>query len=206
MGGGSVRADILFVRIDVEVAGDGSSWSTAYDDLQAALAVAQPGDEIWVAVGVYRPSQPDNPDDLRTATFRLRQGVAVYGGFAGTEASRAERAGRRDQQHHRGELTLISCRFEANSAEQGGAIHTLTGSTTTLDTCTLVGNSAGSGGAVFNSFGSNATLTGCTLSNNSAGQGGAMLQKGGVATLTDCRIAGNGTALRHISAISTVIN
>ena len=94
------------------------------------------------------------------------------------------------------ELTLIGCTFETNSAEQGGAIHTLTGSTTTLNTCTLVGNSAGSGGAIFNTLRSNATLTGCTLSDNSAGQGGGLLQEGGVATLTNCRIARNVAEVR----------
>ena len=34
---------------------DGSEWGQSYRHLQDALAVAQSGDEIWVAGGVYYP-------------------------------------------------------------------------------------------------------------------------------------------------------
>src|SRR5262249_43945035 len=66
---------------------DGTSWSTAFTDLQAALAAAQSGSEIWVAKGRYIPSQPG---DVNTS-FVLRSGAAVYGGFAGSEVNRADR-------------------------------------------------------------------------------------------------------------------
>ena len=65
---------------------DGSTWQTAYSDLQVALSGAVAGDEIWVAEGTYRPSTT-NP----AISFDLRPGVAVYGGFRGTESSRDER-------------------------------------------------------------------------------------------------------------------
>jgi hypothetical protein len=35
---------------------DGRTWATAFKTLQRALSVAQPGDEIWVARGVYYPT------------------------------------------------------------------------------------------------------------------------------------------------------
>ncbi|MHC4675641.1 MAG: LamG-like jellyroll fold domain-containing protein [Planctomycetota bacterium] len=60
---------------------NGSSWMNAFIDLQDALEVAQYGDHIWVAEGAYRPSQPTDPCDARTATFQLIDGVAIYGGF-----------------------------------------------------------------------------------------------------------------------------
>ena len=34
---------------------------------------------------------PDPPVDERTVTFQLRNGVEIYGGFAGTEGNREER-------------------------------------------------------------------------------------------------------------------
>jgi len=55
--------------------------------LQKALGLAQSGDQIWVAAGTYVPG----PVGIRTATFQLKNGVALYGGFAGGEVSLNER-------------------------------------------------------------------------------------------------------------------
>jgi hypothetical protein len=62
-------------------AGTGLTWSNAFTDLQEALSIVIPGDEIWVAAGQYRPTSGTN----RTVSFVLRNGVDIYGGFAGTE-------------------------------------------------------------------------------------------------------------------------
>jgi len=56
--------------------------------LQTALTVAVSGYEIWAAVGTYKPTSDVND---RTATFQLKDGVALYGGFAGTETARSDR-------------------------------------------------------------------------------------------------------------------
>lgn len=36
---------------------DGTDWANAFTDLQSALAVATPGDQVWVAAGTYRPTE-----------------------------------------------------------------------------------------------------------------------------------------------------
>src|SRR5687768_13259902 len=64
---------------DAGPAADGSSWATAYVDLQQALAVATAGDEVRIADGVYKPTAGSD----RAVTFSLKSGVAVYGGYAG---------------------------------------------------------------------------------------------------------------------------
>ena len=61
--------------------GDGSAWAQA-KDLAAALSAATTGDELWVATGTYTPTVLTTADP-RSATFTLKDGVTIYGGFAG---------------------------------------------------------------------------------------------------------------------------
>jgi hypothetical protein len=66
---------------------NGLSWSSAFVDLHQALAAAQSGDEVWIAQGVYKPTSGND----RFVTFNLPSGVALYGGFDGTETQRDQR-------------------------------------------------------------------------------------------------------------------
>ena len=92
----------IYVDDDANVPGDGSSWATAFTWLQHALVAAEAGDEIRVAHGFYRPDQ-GLPRPTRghqsgattaalggsgspQATFSLKNGVALMGGFAGFDA------------------------------------------------------------------------------------------------------------------------
>ena len=62
----------------------GADWSTTCD-LQFALSTATSGAEIWVQQGTYTPGA------TRDDYFSLKNGVALYGGFDGTETARSER-------------------------------------------------------------------------------------------------------------------
>ncbi len=69
---------------------DGNSWATALPDLQFALAGAAlhgSNVEVWVRKGVYYPTSGTD----RTATFKVPNHVKMYGGFAGTESTLAQR-------------------------------------------------------------------------------------------------------------------
>jgi hypothetical protein len=48
--------NIYYVNQNAGGAGTGSSWTNAFIRLQQALAVAQNGDQVWVAKGVYKPT------------------------------------------------------------------------------------------------------------------------------------------------------
>jgi hypothetical protein len=67
---------IVYVDAGASGAGDGSSWADAYPSLHDALAGAAFDTEIWVAAGTYTPTSGTD----RTATFLLKDGVAIYGG------------------------------------------------------------------------------------------------------------------------------
>src|SRR5690606_8474226 len=86
-GGAAAAQAVIHVDADAAPGGDGVSWATAFHDLQDALAVAEAGDEVWIAEGVYKPTEGSD----RMATFTLASGVALYGGFEGTETQREER-------------------------------------------------------------------------------------------------------------------
>ena len=74
-------------HVDADAPGsvhDGRSWGTAMLTLQAALAAAGSGDQILVAEGTYKPDQgPTFTAANRQASFLLKEGLTIRGGFAG---------------------------------------------------------------------------------------------------------------------------
>jgi hypothetical protein len=78
-------AGILFVKPAATGSGDCSSWANACT-LQTAITSSFWGNEIWVQKGTHIPDISN-----RMASFNLPGGVAIYGGFAGTETQRNQR-------------------------------------------------------------------------------------------------------------------
>ncbi|MGI6575501.1 MAG: hypothetical protein ACOX3A_06595 [bacterium] len=77
----ALAADDTIIYVSPTGNGNGSNWDDA-TTLDAAWAAATPGTKIFLKSGTYN----------RTSTLTLKDGVSVYGGFAGTEDSEAERA------------------------------------------------------------------------------------------------------------------
>jgi predicted outer membrane repeat protein len=77
----------LFAEPGGMVTGDCEDWVHACD-LNYALAITSDNTtEIWVKEGSYQPT----PGTDRSASFQLTNGLAMYGGFTGTETNREER-------------------------------------------------------------------------------------------------------------------
>jgi hypothetical protein len=72
--------------------GDGSSWTNASGSVQDMIDASQTGDEVWVAAGTYFPTCQTDEADVRSKTFLLKNGVHLYGSFAGTETDVDSRA------------------------------------------------------------------------------------------------------------------
>ena len=87
---------IRYVKPTATGTGDGSSWDNASGDLQKMideLAESTPSQtgEVWVAAGTYTPQSQLISGTAYSASFRMRDGISVYGGFAGTESTKLER-------------------------------------------------------------------------------------------------------------------
>lgn len=113
-------AEIIYVKPGAPDGNAGDSWATARS-LQSALGTAQTGDEIWVAAGIYVPGNTVN------ATFQLKSGVAMYGGFVGTESSRTARDWKTN-------LTVLSGDVDNNDSDKVNGV--------VLDADNIVGNNA----------------------------------------------------------------
>jgi hypothetical protein len=84
--GARATISVLYAKPVISGNGDCSSWDDACT-LQTALTNAVTGDQIWVSAGRYIPSIYAD----RSVSFQLKEGVAVYGGFNGTETSLEQR-------------------------------------------------------------------------------------------------------------------
>lgn len=114
-------AQVIYVNHAAAGANNGSSWGNAYTSLSDALAVASPGTEIWVAAGTYYPEvavdvNQDMILDSREKTFHIPNGVMLFGGFAGVEASKEER----DWQAN---VTILSGDLDHNDVATDGIPH-----------------------------------------------------------------------------------
>jgi len=209
-------AKIIYVDDDAVAAGSGLSWDSAFRCLQNALADAESGDEIRVAQGVYRPDleqvcgrfgcegEPNASGD-REATFELKNGVAIMGGYAGLGYADPNA---RDIELYEtilsGDLNGDDGADFANNSENSYSIVTgsYTNSGAVIDGFTIVGGNAdddnlvddpGSSGAGMFNYNGSPTVSNCTFRGNRAGKHG-----GGMANIncsdtkvTNCKFTGN---------------
>ncbi|MGE7023410.1 InlB B-repeat-containing protein, partial [Solibacillus cecembensis] len=177
---------------------DGISWDTAYKDLQVALTKATYGNEIWIAEGTYKPTTPTDSSDPRTASFKMKNGVAIYGGFEGVKG---ETITGRDFENNK---TILSGDIGTLDVNSDNSYHVfyhdnldLIDKTAILDGVTITGGNAdgsvrhSNGGGMFNE-GGNLTLSNVIFSENKASSnGGGMYNTGDNLTLTDVEFSKN---------------
>jgi predicted outer membrane repeat protein len=199
---------VLYARQGGLTSGSCSSWASACS-LQYALAKAVAGQEIWVLAGVYKPTTSLTD---RNATFHLKNGVGLYGGFAGTETSR-------DQRNWQSHETVLSGDIDQNDVNIDGnfiaetpedvkgknSYHVVTTSgtsnATVLDGFVITAGQACdwddnnvSGGGVYNQGGS-PVLMNIIFSANKAGGGAGMSSESGSPTLVNVTFSANYAAV-----------
>ena len=200
-------ATIYYVDLIVKGTGDGLSWVNAFNHPQDAMDAAQPGDQIWVADGTYTRKSPTD-----TAVLTMKDGVDIYGGFAGWETDLSQRdyennvtildALGTDQSHSRVVIGADNARLDGftitgghiSFSECGGGMANY-GVSPTIENCIFTNNIGWSmGGGICNLYDSSPTLTNCTFSNNFAGlEGGAIYEDYGdnYCNITNCTFTHN---------------
>lgn len=202
--------------------GTGASWIDAFGHLQSALDVAVEGDQIWVAEGVYFPivqNPNNNVSGAKDRTFYINTDISIYGGFAGTENTLADRG--TDLSANK---TILSGDIDSNdNTDADGLTSIFTGvvgenvlhvlslnrvsDNMLLDRFYITGGQAdgdapndGGGGiyneATFQGNSSNPVIKDCTLVGNIAEFGGAIFNNGVASgqanpTVLNCFFMGN---------------
>jgi hypothetical protein len=166
-------AGVCYVKASASGANNGTSWANAYTNLQSALG-ASTCTEVWVAAGTYKPTGGTD----RTLSFTLKNGVALYGGFAGTETQRSQR-------NPAANVTTLSGDIGTPSDPADNSYHVVSGGgtdgTAVLDGFTITGGNANDsydtqtifGGGMYNDA-SSPTLTNVIFSGSTAIYGGGM--------------------------------
>jgi hypothetical protein len=145
------------------------------------------GLEVWVVAGTYQPTTGTD----RTISFVMKEGVAIYGGFAGTETSRNQRDWVANQ-------TILSGDIGTQGNNSDNSYNVVMGANNaTLDGFTITGGNANSedwpyylGGGMLNES-SSPTVTNCTFIGNSADLGGGIYIDGASPIIEKNVITGN---------------
>jgi Right handed beta helix region len=196
----SLAADgTIYVDAGAAGANNGTSWADAFTTLQPALDGAVIGDQIWVAAGIYTPTYLFSPGNPRSATFQLKNGVALYGGFDPTVGD----TGWEDRDWV-GNVTILSGDIGSQGDPADNSYHVfyhpselvLDGSAV-LDGFTVSGGNANGGsdrnvGGGMHNIGSSPTLTNCTFLGNSAYTGAGMYNYSSSSpAVTNCTFSDN---------------
>jgi hypothetical protein len=85
----NLSAITRYVTVNGAGSMNGASWANAFPgtSLQTAIDQSAPADEVWVAQGTYYPTTTGD----RSASFSMKSGVYICGGFNGTETSFQQR-------------------------------------------------------------------------------------------------------------------
>jgi len=183
---------------------NGTSWGDAFagNSLPLAISTAIAGDEVWVAAGVYKPTTGTS----RTSSFIMKNGVAIYGSFAGGETLLSQRiftngltsilsgeigvAGIADNCYH----TISNSGLDNTAIIDGFIIRDANDDRTATNTTGLGGGIYNNGSGAGNIC--NPTIRNCLITSNQAVFGAGIFNNGynggtAIPLISNCVITGN---------------
>ncbi|HZM02626.1 MAG TPA: choice-of-anchor Q domain-containing protein, partial [Candidatus Saccharimonadales bacterium] len=185
---------VIYVNSQAARGGNGSSWSNAFANLADAFGSGNCSD-IWIAAGTYAVTNDLNGS---TATPSLQEGMRLFGGFAGTETSLAQR-------NPAANPTILMAASAAPALEAVGGVDnatvvdglTFTGGVNTpgflvsassplIQNCVFTGNSDG---AIASQAGASPTVVNCSFTNNAGSAAASALAAS--PSFVNCVFAGN---------------
>jgi len=198
----------LFVDYKAKGDNNGSSWANAFTNLNDALDTIRPYGEIWIAQGTYKPAVTLD----RAASFTLKEGVKIYGGFKAGQTRIADR----DILKY---TTVLSGEFGKPDRADDNSYHVVTGAHNgVINGVTISGGTAMynagakelSGGGGLRVINGSMTISKCIFKNNDAvavgnnsnGMGGAIYAAGKGYTLTINKTIFSDSNARQGGAIS----
>jgi hypothetical protein len=214
--------DTIYVTESGAGSKNGTSWQHAYDSLQSAIDNAKSGDLVWVAKGIYYPTKLlPSKTTSRYKSFQMKNGVKVYGGFAGGE----KHMERRDVQKNVttlsgnfgqiGEISdnayhVVSCTGPLSASTildgftikhgnadgdgnegYGGGIAIGPSAAIKIQNCLIYWNNAKFGGGGIYSINSSSCIKDCNINNNNSGNGGGIFLSNSADIVTRCHILSN---------------
>jgi hypothetical protein len=206
---------VLFVNAAATGNNTGNSWTNALRSLQdASQHSCADVKQIWVARGTYKPTSNTNRD----SAFTMRNNLAIYGGFAGTETQLSQRNWRLNPTILSGDIGTVGNRND-NAYNVISNINNGLDNTALLDGFTITNGQANKaeyarqrGGGMYN-FNASPLVRNCIFTGNLAtAYGGGVFNQGASATPTfiNCVFSGNqaqfGGGLYNESAQTRIIN
>lgn len=188
----------LHVDPSMAASGDGLSWQTAFKGIKSAVDAANANPavaEIWIKKGTYYPG---------TTPYRSRNGLALYGGFAGTETDLSQRSLALNETVLTGQdsvrvingagldATAVFDGFTIRDGRTNDSGALVVDGSATFRRCKFLSSRAGAAGGAYSSYGDSPTFVECRFNGcESGGDGAAVSSYEGSLTFVNCRVFAN---------------
>ena len=195
----TAQAQIIYVTPNGAGDQSGSNWSNAAPGtlLQSKINGAASGSQIWVSAGTYKPTTGTD----RNASFSMKEGVAIYGGFNGTELQLNKRPAITFSQPP---ATILSGDIGTPDNTADNSFHVILNNGNNLTNAAVLdgfvitgGNASGDGftdvsdGGGMYSLHSSPTVRNCLFKNNHGYFGGGLLIRYGNPAIINCSFSNN---------------